>query len=279
MVLSQLINAAVSENPELGKQWADRFRAENGKDWYRFVVMEAVQGAISRSADDFLQVKELFKGEDVGFAGHDRFAEDFDFGKVVAAAPVGGGAENMMSRWAAEDPDAAWDMAKKMVGEHGERAGSYVGRVFQGISMVKGDGEAAGWLADHIGEVPEEARRSVFQSLRSVEFLSPERAAAVMTALAGRDERVTFASVLLDPHHDSGTGLAGLRALDSEASRVEALMATAKKYAPWMGNGGSEYSIKVHGYFDRTMEEVGLPREVRETVKAALAPPVDRGER
>jgi hypothetical protein len=57
------------------------------------------------------------------------------------------------------------------------------------------------------------------------------------------------------------------------AANLPRLLLTAKKYAPGMGNGGSDHFNKVHGYFDRTMEELNLPTEARETVKAALALP------
>ncbi len=272
MILSLLINAAAYENPELGKQWADRFREEHGKDWYRFVVYEAVRGAVSRSAEDFLKVRELFKDEAVEMSLQGPFAEDFDFRKVIAAMPTGHGVAGMVSRWAMKDPEAAWETAKEVIGEHGERAGNYVGNVFQGIARVKGDDEAAKWLDGSIGEVPQEVRRMAFQSLWGVEMLMPERSTAIMNALSDREDRVLFASMLLNPHNDRGNGLAGLRALDSDATRVEALMATAAKLAPGMGSGVSEHARTVQGYFDRTMEELALPAETRDRVKAALVP-------
>ena len=269
-LLSQLTLIAARTDPTIARAWADRQQEEFGKDWVHLVASEAARGAASRSADEYLAVRELFKDTPPGLSAYIPYPEEFDFKKVVAVLPPSYESSGVVVAWGARDPAAAWEMTRELIAQDGEKASQYVTSIFHGISLVNDDTKAAEWLAEKIGEVPQEHRRNVFDLMWSVEFLGPERVNAVLGALNTQEDKMEFASALMGPNDDRNYAPLALKSLDSDAAREQVMLKYARHVSRGMGREGTPHYVNMSKYVDQTMEAAALPPDARERVHAAL---------
>lgn len=269
-LLSQLTLIAARTDPSVAQAWTERQREEFGRDWVRLVASEAAAGAASRSSDEYLAVRELFKEEPPGLSAYIPYPDDFDFKKVVAALPPSYENSHVMVAWGARDPDAAWEMTRELIAQNGEKASQYFTSIFHGIALVKEEAVAAEWFAETLGEVPEEHHKSVFNSLWSVEFLGPDRVNAVLGALNTQEDKMEFTSALLGPNDDRNYAPLALKSLESDAAREQVMLTYARRVSRGMGREGSDHYVSMGKYVDQTMEAASLPADAQERIRAAL---------
>lgn len=269
-LLSRLTLIAARTDPALAKAWADRLREQLGKEWIRQIASEAARGAGSRSADEYLAVRELFKDTPPELSAYISYPDDFDFKKIVASLPPSYENSGVVVAWSARNPDAAWEMTHKLMTRDGQKAADYVTSIFHGIALVNEEADAAKWLAEKIGEVPEEHRKRVFDLMWSVESLRPERVTAISNALTTPEDQRTFASVLLGPKDQRDYAPIGLNALASDAEREQVILEYARGVSRGMGREGTPHYVNMSKYIDQTMGAVSLPADAQERVRAAL---------
>ncbi|RYG73672.1 hypothetical protein EON80_03085 [bacterium] len=269
-LLSQLTFIAARTDPAIARAWADRQQEELGKDWVHRVASEAARGAASRSADEYQAVRELFKDTPPGLSAYISYPEDFDFKKIVAVLPPGHESSGALVAWGARDPEAAWEMTRDLIAQDGEKGSENVTSIFHGISLVNDDAVAAEWLAEKIGEVPQEYRRRVFDMMWSVEFLGPERVNAVLSALDKQEDKMEFASALMGPDDDRNYAPLALKSLESDAAREQVMLKYARQVSRGMGREGTPHFTNMTNYINQTMEAAVLPTDAQERVRAAL---------
>ncbi|HEY1120081.1 MAG TPA: hypothetical protein VGE67_00715 [Haloferula sp.] len=269
-LLSQLTLIAAQTDPAIAKAWAERQREQLGSNWIRSVAGEAASGAASRSSDEYLAVRELFKDTPPGLSAYIPYPDDFDFKKVVAVLPPDYESSGALVAWGARDPEAAWQTTREMLDQHGEQASQYVTSIFHGISLVNDDTKAAEWLAEKIGEVPQEHRKRVFDLMWSVEFLGPERVNAVLGALNTQEDKMEFTSALLGPNDDRNYAPLALKSLESDAAREQVMLKYARHVSRGMGREGTDHYVSMGNYVDQTMEAASLPADAQERIRAAL---------
>lgn len=265
-VLSELLNAAAKDSPDLVKAWTDRYRGEFGDEWAKRFNLAAVMGAVERSAYELLRVRELLStrllpGESVSYP------EDFDFHLLVTRSPPVWNLYAPVTYWAGVNKEAAWKGVKQVMDSNPGSGIGFVGCTYRGVLAIEGNEKAAEWIATKLGEVPAEHRQRAIQALGSYPPLGPEASAALVRAIPDTADRVFFASGQFAPGKSSN--LAVLQALDSPQLQTEALAAAATRHARFAGANSSGDEMRAS--YTSTMEQLRLDPQSREKVMAVLA--------
>lgn len=265
-VLSELLEVAAKDSPDLVKAWTDRYRAEFGDEWAKRFSLPAVMGAVERGAYELLRVRELLStsvlpGESVSYP------EDFDFHLLVTRSPPVWNLYAPVTYWAGLDKEAAWKGVKQVMDSQKGSGVTFVGCAYRGVLAMEGNEKAAEWIAGKLGEVPAEHRQRAIQSLGSYPPIGPDASAALVRAIPDTADRVFFASGQFAP--GKGSNLAVLQALDSPQLQTEALAAAATKHARFAGASSS--GDEMRALYTSTMEQLRLDPQSRDKVMAVLA--------
>lgn len=269
-ILSAILSEVTKDNPQLGKEWIQRYRGEYGEGWAKDFTHQAIVGANGRGAEDMLKVIELFKDDLRGIkVTQGTFAEDFDFHRLITGQPAGFDFSDAVAYWAARDKEAAWAAVDEVIKSGAQRGTTYFGSLLRGIVTLEGDERAAAWTMDKLGEIPAASRQAAIRSLVMYPLPGPT-VAALVRAMPDENDRVFFASELALPFR-AASALGALQALGSEDLQVKALVRSAEKQAGYAARGNAP-STETLGFFATTMDQLQFTPASREQVKNALPP-------
>ena len=266
-----LIRLGAKKEPLYIRTWIERERERRGDDWAKQIASSAWNGGPAHGAETMLEVEKAYEGMLGGFGfTPEPFAEDFDFARYFKDSKPGQTERTAVVAWAARDPDAALAMIQGR-----ENAGYLFGAAFEGISAMKGDAEAATWVAGKLDSLPPELREAGTAWLLKTRGATADRVGILMEALPRGEDRILIAKSALDfsglnPQSEH-TGASALGFLNPE-QQVQALELSVGTYRQWMSRDPAA-ARNIQAGVERVMELAGLSEDSKARVRAAYAKP------
>lgn len=239
-VMQELIIQAAALSPELAFPWVNRFKKEYPGFDDSDIRRRSIAMAEAGGADAVIRFMEVFGFDPFADADGAGYAKDFDFAELLdRSAGCDGTIQMAVTRWAAEDGEAAWAgvMSKRdkavVAGESSGIASDYVGSIYLGVAAGSGEEAATRWLAEKLNSVPDGPAGEMIPGPDVI----PAGLDALFIASLRRDEdKVEFVGELLaDPRgverreNEPRDLQEVLELLDSETLRADAVAGIVRK--------------------------------------------------